>query len=130
MDAAQWSDWLDAVIRVSPDFDAVKEARRKIQMQYEKGLQILKIASPGERNVQLKELGKEKAISGWHLVGDHSISASLAYRAMQAFLMEYWERGHRQSQDIEAVLNDLDTGPDVNGGCWSEWLNAIRNNKQ
>jgi hypothetical protein len=60
-----------------------------------------------------------------------SVDERTAFEAMRLFLEAYWERGGRSSDDLAALLGELDTSvwaDDAPGdpAQWTDWLEAVR----
>lgn len=114
------------MLSVRPDLDDVRKARQQIEEEGQKLLRIYEMEL-AQRRQELDKLRAEEALRTWHRVGDCSISILDGYQAMRLFLAAYWDRGRKQSRDIEIILQDLDRGQaDADLTQWNNWLAAAR----
>ena len=122
LDAAQWSDWLDAILSIQPNLESVRCAREQIQTDHEAFLKALKIQDADAQRSTLDLLRKEVQKRSWHIAGDEQISLLEAYTAVGAFLRAYWKRGNSQSKDVFQVIQQIENS---HPAVWESWVNVV-----
>jgi hypothetical protein len=127
LDIGQWSDWLDAVLSVRPDFREVREIRQRIQDDWRASVQIYEMPSSPEKQAALNEYRANAAHHTWHRMGDHPVNASDAYEAMSSFISTFWERDGRHFSGLGIILSDLKQADSAARAVqWNAWLAAIK----
>lgn len=117
LDAAMWTDWLDAVLSVRPDLKLVESARAKIYDDHRAFLKVLEIEDVKTQRSELDLLRDEQGKRSWHIVGEEKIDLLAAYAAVALFLRAYWSK----SDEILRVLRQFESGQSV---LWERWINA------
>src|SRR5512142_3077184 len=97
LDAAQWSDWLDALLSIRPNLESVRRAREQIQTDHEAFLKALKVQDADAQRSTLDLLREEVQKRSWHITGDEQIDLLEAHTAVGTFLRAYRKRGNSQS---------------------------------
>ena len=59
---------------------------------------------------------------------DEALTTRHAFRAAQAFLEAWWERGGRQNGEFAVILTSMEptgSGMPLDQALWNDWLKAI-----
>ncbi|HEY5337140.1 MAG TPA: hypothetical protein VIJ85_02965 [Rhizomicrobium sp.] len=122
LDAAQWSDWLDATLFVRPDFESVRRAREQIQSDHTAFLKTLEIQDFETQCSAIRLLQEAASQRSWHVAGNEQMDLLQAYAAVVAFLRAYWKRRNSASNDIFQILQQFESGQPA---LWESWVSAV-----